>query len=66
MQFEEAMQYLRMGRRIFRKSEPNKGSLCGTPEKVKGSFYLTIYDVMALDWAECKENQTPGEIDEDE
>jgi len=50
MKFEDAMYYLRLGKRIYRESDPDKGSLCGTPEKVFGSFYLTLFDVLAEDW----------------
>ena len=50
MKLEDAMPHLRQGKRIFRLSDPEKGSLCGTPEKVLGSFYLTLFDVLAEDW----------------
>jgi len=58
MKFEDAMHYLRLGKRIYIKSDPDKGSLCGTPEKVFGSFYLTLFDVLAEDW-EVKNEKTP-------
>jgi hypothetical protein len=50
MKFEDAMNYLRLGYRIYRTSDPEKGSLCGTAEKPMGSFYLTLWDVLADDW----------------
>ncbi len=51
MKLEEALAYLRDGKRIYRSSRPEKGSLCGTDEnKIYGSFYLTIFDVLAEDW----------------
>jgi len=50
MILEEAMTYLREGKRIYRKSRPESGSLCGDKDHVYGSFYLTIYDVLANDW----------------
>ena len=53
MKFEVAISHLRDGHRIYRSTEPEKGSLCGTVEKVYGSFYLTIYDVLAEDWQIC-------------
>ena len=63
MQFESAMEYLREGKRIYRKSIPDRGSLCGTIEQVYGSFYLTIYDVLADDWKQCKVDEKPEEIE---
>lgn len=55
MKFEQAIPHLRVGKKIFRLSMPDKGYLCGTTDKVKGSFYLTIYDVLADDWEVCQE-----------
>jgi len=57
MKFEDAMVFLRNGDRIYRMEHPDKGSLCGTTEKVKGSFDLTIFDVLAEDWYFCDEKE---------
>lgn len=54
MKLEEAIIHLREGKRIFRASCPDKGSLQGTIEKCGGSFYLTLWDVLAEDW-ECED-----------
>jgi len=56
MKLEYAMECLRNGQAIWRRTEPQKGYLLGftdhegTITKVFGSFYLTIYDVLAEDW----------------
>lgn len=52
MKLEEAIPYLRDGKRIYRKDRPERGSLCGEIEgnKIYGSFYLTIWDVLSDDW----------------
>jgi len=65
MYFDIVLKELRLGRRIYRRSCPEKGSLCGTAEKVMGSFYLTIYDVLAEDWTFCNADQFPEEIERD-
>ncbi|PWU06758.1 MAG: hypothetical protein C5B43_01210 [Verrucomicrobia bacterium] len=59
MKFEEAIEFLRDGKRIYRLSDPDKGSLAGTTNKVFGSFYLTIYDILADDWAYCGIDKFP-------
>jgi len=56
MNFEDAMFFLRKGEMIYRESKKHNGSLCCTLDKndqieqVYGSFYMTIYDIMANDW----------------
>lgn len=65
MKFEEAMQFLRDGFRIFRDSNRYNGSLCETEEKALGSFYLTIFDVLANDWMYCLPDQDPNDVDEE-
>jgi hypothetical protein len=65
MRLEYAMDYLRDGKRIYRSTKPEEGSLCGTLEKVYGSFYLTLYDVLAEDWEYCEKIEDPiGNEDE--
>ncbi len=59
MKFEDAMEFLRGGFRVYRKSNPDKGSLCGTIENVYGSFYLTLYDILAEDWEYCDRKEIP-------
>jgi len=59
MKFEQAMNFLRTGRRIYRTSIPEKGSLCGNPEKPLGSFYLTLWDILAEDWDHCSKDVIP-------
>lgn len=49
MKFEDAMKFLRSGYRIYRISNP-EDYLEGTEEKPFGSFYLTLFDVLADDW----------------
>lgn len=66
MKLEDAMQFLREGYRIYRTSFPDKGSLCGTKDKVYGSFYLTLYDVLAEDWDYCCVNEDPEDWGKDE
>ena len=39
MKFEDAILFLRQGQAIYRSSDPEKGYLCGTPDKIWGSFY---------------------------
>ena len=48
MTLEEAISHLRKGKKIYRDLE--KGYLMGTAEKPFGSFYLTLWDVLADDW----------------
>ena len=51
--FEQAMFFLREGCRITRASfdGDEMKTLCGTlPDKIYGSFYMTIFDVLADDW----------------
>lgn len=63
MKFEDAMHFLRNGDRIYRMSDPDKGSLCGEIDmlgcvtKVMGSFHLSIYDVLAEDWYFCNPDE---------
>lgn len=63
MLFEDAMHFLRHGDRIYRMSDPDKGSLCaemdlvGNVIKVFGSFHLSVYDVLADDWYFCDVNE---------
>lgn len=52
MKFEQALEKLRAGKRIWRSMDAQKGSLAGSTNKVLGSFYLTIYDVLAEDWTD--------------
>ena len=61
MKFENAIIHLRNGKRIYRETQPGKGSLCGTTDKVRASFYLTIYDVLADDWQPMEANEIPME-----
>ncbi len=66
MKLEEAILFLRDGLRIYRESDPDKGSLCGDTKKVLGSFYLTIYDILAEDWHFCFADQDPSEPEKEE
>ena len=50
MKFEEAIALLRQGKKIYRSSDREKGYLKGTINKPCGSFYLTLWDVVAEDW----------------
>lgn len=50
MNLEEAIPYLRQGYAIQRNSSKNDEYLQGTPEKPIGSYYLTLWDVLADDW----------------
>ena len=56
MKFEEAMSFLRQGKGIIREERGDGGHLkctideMGEIEFVMGSYYMTIYDVMAHDW----------------
>lgn len=49
MKFEIAIEYLRDGHRIYREKNPDE-YLEGNLNQVFGSYYLTIYDVLAEDW----------------
>lgn len=62
MKFEDAIGHLREGKRIYRKSKPDKGSLCGTTEKVLGSFCMTLFDVLAEDWVVEKSRREKEKI----
>lgn len=50
--FEQAMSFLRDGCRITRACfDPlDRKSLAGNIDAVYGSFYMTIFDVLAEDW----------------
>ncbi len=61
MKFEYALECLRKGERIWRKLEPDKGSLCYKEEHILGSFCMTIFDIIANDWT-----NEPYFIDEDD
>jgi len=56
MKIEYAMECLRQGQAIWRQLRPEKGYLKGKVDQegnigpVYGSFYMTIYDVLAEDW----------------
>jgi hypothetical protein len=56
MKFEYAMECLRQGQAIWRQLDPEKGYLKGNVDQegnigpIYGSFYMTIYDVLANDW----------------
>ena len=50
MKFEDALRNLRNGAGIYRTLDPEKGYLCGSLKQVTGSFYMTLYDILAEDW----------------
>ena len=60
MRLDDVMSDLREGKPIYRETRPEIGYLQGSLERVYGSFYLTIYDVLAKDWTVGK----PEEDDE--
>ena len=49
MKFEVAIEHLKEGKRIYREKTP-EDFLEGTKERVRGSYNLTIFDVLANDW----------------
>lgn len=55
MKFEYAIEYLRNGDKIYRILAPDKGYLqagpSGSTDFIRGSFYMTIYDILADDWS---------------
>jgi hypothetical protein len=64
MRLEEAMKYLRKGKRIYRDSDIDGSSLCCGINKfpdsdhtecdigtIYGSFTMTIFDILAEDWS---------------
>jgi hypothetical protein len=48
MTLEEAIPLLRSGKKIYRNLE--QGYLKGDEHRPMGSFYLTLWDVLADDW----------------
>lgn len=50
MKLEEALPYLRKGKKIYRPDDPKERCLEGTLEKPLRSFYLTLFDVLEDDW----------------
>ena len=44
MKLEEALPYLRKGKKIYRPDDPKERCLEGTLEKPLRSFYLTLFD----------------------
>ncbi len=49
MKLEEAIIYLKAGNKIYRESKPDD-YLEGTIEEPLGSFYLSLWDILAEDW----------------
>ncbi len=69
MDLESAIYFLKRGHAIYRESCPERGYLCGTEDKPYGSFYLTLWDVLAEDWKVDEEKgviEPPCSFDEAE